>query len=64
MRGVGVGSDALIRNLVSDAEGPRPQLVFDLSIKMPVANGWVEKKEAGLPGPCRLAERRRTGEIF
>jgi hypothetical protein len=22
-----------------DAEGPRPQLVFDLSIKMSVANG-------------------------
>jgi len=30
---------------------PHPQLVFDLSIKMPVANGWVEI-EAGLPGSC------------
>jgi len=28
----------------TDAEGPCPQLIFDLLIKMPVANGWVERK--------------------
>jgi hypothetical protein len=42
VRGLGVegGSDALTGNLVfTDPEAPWPQLVFDVSIMMSVANG-------------------------
>ena len=34
----------VLGNLFTDAKGPCPQLVFGLSIKMPVANGWAERK--------------------
>ena len=53
-------SDALIGNLPVNTEGPVPQLVLDQSIKMLVANGWVE--EAGLPGSHRQARRCRRGK--
>lgn len=46
--------------MFTDTEDHQPHLVFDLSIKMPVDNIWVErKKEAGLPGTCRRGERRK-----
>ena len=57
---VGGGSDVLIRNLQVHTEGPVFQLVLDQSIKMLVANGWVE--EAGLPGSHRQARRSRRGK--
>lgn len=38
-------------SVFTDTEGPCPQMVFDLSIKTPVANGG--KQEAGLPGSSR-----------
>ena len=47
----------MMGNLRVNAEGPVSQLVLDLSIKMLVANGWVE--EAELPGSCRQASRSR-----
>jgi hypothetical protein len=53
-------SDALIGNLPVNTEGPVPQLVLDQSIKMLVANGWVE--EAGLPGSHRQDRRCRRGK--
>lgn len=37
-------------------EGPCLQLVFDLSIKMPVANGWAERG-----GTSRFLQARREG---
>jgi hypothetical protein len=43
-------------------KGPCPQLVFDQSIKMPVANGWAKGEE--MVGPldfCRLGSRREEG---
>lgn len=55
--------DALIGNLFIDTKGPCPHLVFDLSIKMPLADVWAER-EAALPGSCRLGrgELRDLGE--
>lgn len=47
----GDGSEALIGNLLMNAEGPAPRLVLDPAIKMPMANDWSE--EAGFPGSCR-----------
>ena len=49
------GSDALIRNLLVNTEGPVHQLVLDQSIKMLVTNSWVEK--VGPPVSCRQASR-------
>lgn len=46
-----VSSDALIRNLPVNAEGPVPHLVLDQSITIPTANRWLE--EVGLPVSCR-----------
>lgn len=48
---VGGGSDALIGNLCVNAKGHVPQLVLDGSIKILVANSWLE--EVGLPVSCR-----------
>ena len=31
-------------SVFTDTEGPHSPLVFDLSIKMPLANGWAEGK--------------------
>ena len=45
-----------IENLFTDTEGPCPQLVFDLSIKIPVANDWAERKRRDLQVPA-LEER-------
>ena len=45
-----------------DAEGPHPNWFFDLSIKMPVANGWfVRKKEAEIQAFCGLGREREWG---
>ena len=49
---VGGGFDALIGNLFTDAKGPCPQLVFGLSIKMPVANDWAERKRRDFQVPA------------
>ena len=49
------GSDALIRNLYVNTEGPVSQLVLDRSIKMLAANGWAE--EVGLPGSHRQTSK-------
>lgn len=56
--------------MFTEAKGPCSQLVFDLSIKMPVANGWAEI--GGTSRFCRTkilgGERwnrlRAAGEIF
>lgn len=42
--------------MFTDAKGPCSQLVFDLSIKMPVANGWAE-----IGGTSRFLQARREG---
>lgn len=44
-------------NLFTNSEGPCSQLVFDLSVKMPVANGWVERKRRDLQVPTSWKER-------
>ena len=41
-----------------NSEGPCPQLVFDQSIKMPVANGWAKGDRAGLLDFHGLESRR------
>ena len=51
------GSDDLMGNLFTNSEGPCSQLVFDLSVKMPVANGWVERKRRDLQVPTSWKER-------
>lgn len=56
---VGGGFNALIRNLLVNAEAPVPQLILNQSIKMLVANGWAE--EMGLPG--RQGDTRGGKEI-
>lgn len=33
-----------LESVFTDTEGPHSPLVFDLSIKMPLANGWAEGK--------------------
>lgn len=43
-------------SVFTDSEGPCSQLVFDLSIKMPVANGWAERG-----GTSRFLQARREG---
>ena len=54
----GGGSVALIRQLSVNTKGPVPQLVLHQSIKMLVANGWVEA--AGPPGsPGRLGDKEK-----
>lgn len=63
--GGGGGSDALVGNLFSDAEGHCLQLVFDLSIKISVANGWEERKRRDFQVPTgndRGGESRYLGE--
>lgn len=47
------------RESTTNAEGPCPQLVFDLSIKMPVANGWEKGDRAGPLELLRLRQRER-----
>lgn len=42
--------------MFTDAKGPCSQLVFDLSIKMPVANGWAE-----IGGTSRFLQAGREG---
>lgn len=42
--------------MFTDAKGPCSQLVFDLSIKMPVANGWTE-----IGGTSRFLQAGREG---
>lgn len=42
--------------MFTEAKGPCSQLVFDLSIKMPVANGWAE-----IGGTSRFLQARREG---
>lgn len=61
----------LCSGICEGTEGPCLHLVFDLSIKMAVANGWGGKKEARLPGREsrylwgeRWNRLRTTGEIF
>jgi hypothetical protein len=52
------GSDALIRNLLVNTEGPVHQLVLDQSIKMPKANGWQKKQDFLVPSG-RLGDAER-----
>lgn len=42
----------------TDGEGPCPPLVLDQSVKMPVANGWVERKRQ----TCKFLQARRQKE--
>ena len=49
---VGSCSDALIRNLHVNTEGPVPQLVLDQSIKMTVAKDCVERKRGDFQTPA------------
>lgn len=50
--------------MLTDAEGLCPQLVFDLSIKMPVANGLAERKRRDFQVPAGLREEKvKKGEL-
>jgi hypothetical protein len=45
----------------TDPAGPCSQLVFGLSIKVPVANGWAERKRRDFQVPKGYGEETQEG---